>query len=466
MEANNIPFFTEGGTTLGAIRNKGIIPWDDDIDVGIFEKDRRKLLNLRPIFLKCGYIIVKSWFGYKIYDKKNKLIEGFNYAYPFLDIFLFKKIKDRYVYSSKEVRDTWPKSYYKENEFLPFKKVPFGDFTIPVVNKPIKYLDRMYGNDWKTHGYREYDHQKEEEIKPVKVKLTKKELLPAQPTSVKNRTCMKSTNLSFLRKSSGKCNSSVYKGCAPKIAGNKLPVFVINCDIHKDRLKKFRKYAKKAGLSACREVCVNGKSFDKPLLCDMIKKGFVSKNADITPIELSITYSHINVWQRFVDSCKEYALVIEDDAEVHKDFKKMLNKTLKALHTKKKKFDVLYLWNGNWANSISSTRKVLDVSDKITVIQEKTSFNAGTVAYIITRKLAQKLLRNAYPVKDAVDIYLADQSLAKGGKVFSIKMTYNKKKECYLSPFFQGTDWICGGAEGTGQTTQDYSAKTIKKLKC
>ena len=113
MEANNIPFFTEGGTTLGAIRNKGIIPWDDDIDVGIFEKDRRKLLNLRPIFLKCGYIIVKSWFGYKIYDKKNKLIEGFNYAYPFLDIFLFKKIKDRYVYSSKEVRDTWPKSYYK-----------------------------------------------------------------------------------------------------------------------------------------------------------------------------------------------------------------------------------------------------------------------------------------------------------------------------------------------------------------
>lgn len=59
-QENDIKYFIDSGSLLGAVRHQGFIPWDDDMDFGMLAEEYEKFLKIAPQALGADFVL-QSW---------------------------------------------------------------------------------------------------------------------------------------------------------------------------------------------------------------------------------------------------------------------------------------------------------------------------------------------------------------------------------------------------------------------
>lgn len=179
-----------------------------------------------------------------------------------------------------------------------------------------------------------------------------------------------------------------------------LPAWLINLDRSPDRLA-----AMEAGISRLqapfrveRFSAVDGKA-DPGLVARYVDEAAFRRHIGraILPGEIGVYLSHLGVWQAFLATGQDVALVMEDDVVFHDDFLPALEVALENRHR----------WGMLKLNKIRAKGPVKQFEAGGYSFNAYLGIATGFGAYLITREAAELLVAKALPVRMPVDHFTA-----------------------------------------------------------
>lgn len=141
----NIQYFLVYGSLLGAVRHKGFIPWDDDLDIGMMREEYEKLCSIPAEEWDENTIFVQGSdsaeyhdkiFG-RIYRKKSKIQSA-------RDIHEWKSVVNGKAFYTKLMCDIYVYDYAPDDDYE-YQKVREATRKLARKYKPLKFKARFTG---------------------------------------------------------------------------------------------------------------------------------------------------------------------------------------------------------------------------------------------------------------------------------------------------------------------------------
>lgn len=146
---NKIKYFIHYGSMLGAVRHQGFIPWDDDIDIGMYREDYE---TLRKIILeeqneRYGILDkdTSDWYfqNFMVVIDKNTVIKNHVTQKPhdtsvFVDVFPIDRFDDTKVIKKAHLLVTLRQICYIKKKYIQYADSKIKDFC----RKTVWYLLR------------------------------------------------------------------------------------------------------------------------------------------------------------------------------------------------------------------------------------------------------------------------------------------------------------------------------------
>jgi phosphorylcholine metabolism protein LicD len=146
-QQHNLKYFAVAGTLLGAIRHRAMIPWDNDIDIGMLPEDYQRLHDLQLELLASEMVFTPDPFLGKIWAKETG--SKSTHSDACIDVFAMIHSEGIVRYKIESYVKEYPNDYLFPKEIETTKEYKYGPVTIQGPNVDIPaYCERTWGKNW------------------------------------------------------------------------------------------------------------------------------------------------------------------------------------------------------------------------------------------------------------------------------------------------------------------------------